>query len=139
MKQIRIAILLLVLLACSKDKDPGFTSAEGKWKYVTSDGKIAVTFELVKIPSGGLDITNPTMKIDGTLYNAEKQISGVNLPVIGTIRINANDSKAVYPYNIIFNNGVVRSDFTKIEVPTGSYTFPWLTVKPLSAVIIERQ
>jgi hypothetical protein len=139
MKWIIIASLLLVALACSKDKDPGFTSAEGKWKYTTPDSKIAVTFELVKTPSGGFDITNPTIKIDGTLYNAEKQISGVSLPVIGTIRINANDSKAVYPYNIIFNNGVVSSDFTKIEVPDATYTFPWPTVKALKTIVIERQ
>ena len=139
MKRIIIASLLLVAWACSKDKDPSFSSAEGKWKYTTPDSKVAVTFELVKTPSSGLDITSPIIKIDGTLYNAEKQISGVSLPVIGTIRINANDSKAVYPYNIIFNNGVVNSDFTKIEVPDATYTFPWPTVKALKSIVIERQ
>lgn len=139
MKSILLICLLALTFACSKDKDPGFTSAEGKWKYTTTDGKVAVTFDLVKTSTGGLDITSPTIKIDGTLYNAEKQISGVSLPVIGMIRINANDAKAIYPYNIIFNNGVVNNDFTKIEVPIGSYTFPWPTVKALSAVVIERQ
>lgn len=139
MKRIIIASLLLVALACSKDKDPGFTSAEGKWKYTTPDSKIAVTFELVKTPSGGLSVTTQTIKVDGVAFESASLIDGVSLPNISTIRINANDAKAVYPYNIIFKNGVVSSDFTKIEVPDATYTFPWPTVQALKTVIIERQ
>ena len=138
MKWLVLTGLLVIAAACSKDKDPGFTSAEGKWKYTTADGKIAVTFELVKSGSG-LDLTNQTIKVDGALYNAEKVIDGVNLPTIGTIRINANDAKAVYPYRIEFKNGVVSTDFKKIEVPDGTYTFPWPTLNTLKTVVIERQ
>ncbi len=139
MKRIIIASLLLVALACSKDKDPGFSSAEGKWKYTTPDSKVAVTFELVKTSAGGLEITAQTIKVDGVSFESASLIEGVSLPNIGTLKINANDAKAVYPYNIIFKNGVVNSDFTKIEAPDASYTFPWPTVKPLTTVVIERQ
>jgi hypothetical protein len=139
MKRIRIAILLLFALACSKDKDPGFSSAEGKWKYATPDGKIVITFELAKTPAGGLAITTQTIKVDGVSFESASLIDGVSLPNIGTLKINANDAKAVYPYNIIFKNGVVNNDFTKIEAPDASYTFPWPTVKPLKTVVIERQ
>lgn len=130
----------MVALACSKDKDPGFTSAEGKWKYTTSDGKIAVTFELTKTSSGGLTISSQPIIVDGVAFESASLIDGVSLPSnIATIRINANDSKAVYPYNIIFKNGVVNSDFTKIEVPDATYTFPWPAVKALKTIVIERQ
>jgi hypothetical protein len=139
MKRIIIASLLLVALACSKDKDPAFTSAEGKWKYTTPDGKIAVTFELAKTSTGGLMISSQTIQVDGVAFESANQIDGVSLPTIATIRINANDSKAIYPYNIIFKNGVVNSDFTKIEVPDATYTFPWPTVKALKTVVVERQ
>jgi hypothetical protein len=139
MRWIISASLLLVALACSKDKDPGFTSAEGKWKYTTPDGKIEVTFELTKTSSGGLTISSQTINVDGVAFESANQIDGVSLPTIATIRINANDSKAVYPYNIIFKNSVVNSDFTKIEAPDATYTFPWPTVKALKAVVIERQ
>lgn len=139
MKWIIIASILVVASACSKDKDPGFTSAEGKWKYTTPDGKVAITFELTKTPTGGLTISSQTIMVDNVSFESAGQIDGVSLPNIATIRINANDSKAVYPYNIIFKDGVVNSDFTKIEAPAATYTFPWPTVKALTAVVIERQ
>jgi hypothetical protein len=139
MKRIIIASLLLVAMACSKDKDPAFTSVEGKWKYTTPDGKIAVTFELTKTSSGGLTISSQPIIIDNVSFESASLIDGVSLPNIATIRINANDAKAVYPYNIIFKNGVVNSDFTRIEVPDATYTFPWPAVKALKTVVIERQ
>ncbi len=139
MKWIIITCLLALNIGCSKDKDPGFSSAEGKWKYTTSDGKIAVTFELAKTSTGGLTITTQTIMVDGVAFESASLIDGVSLPSIATIRINANDSKAVYPYNIIFKNSVVNSDFTKIEAPDATYTFPWPTVKPLKTIVIERQ
>ena len=134
-----VACLLMLALGCSKDKDPAFSSAEGKWKYTTPDGKIAVTFELTKTSTGGLTISSQTIVVDGVAFESVSQIDGVSLPNIATIRINANDSKAVYPYNVIFKNGVVNSDFTKIEAPDATYTFPWPTVKTLKTVVIERQ
>ena len=71
------------------------------------------------------------MKVNGIQYSTEKQIAGVNLPTIASIRFNANDSKAVYPYYIQFLNGKVSSDFKKIEVPDGEYTYPWGTTVTL--------
>ncbi len=141
MQILKTLLFFLALLAvsggCSKSSS-GPSSAEGKWAYTTSDGKIVVTFDLVKTSTGSLDIQNQTMKIDGTAYNAEKQISGVALPLIGSIRINANDAKAVYPYYILFTNGSVSSDFNRINVPDGEYTFPWGTTKTLKAISITR-
>ena len=137
LKPLLFCALLVVAAGCSKTNS-GPTSAEGKWTYTTSDGKIMVTFDLVKTSTGSLDIQNQTMKIDGITYNAEKIISGVNLPVIASIRINANDAKAVYPYYIQFNNGSVSSDFKRIEVPDGEYTFPWGTTKTLKTISIVR-
>lgn len=140
MKRIRIAILLLVALACSKDKDPGFSSAEGKWKYATPDGKIAVTFELAKTTSGGLTISSQPIIVDGIAFESANQIDGVSLPNIATIRIQANDAKAIYPFDIVFKNSVVNNDFTKIEAPDATYRIPpWQTVKTLKTVVIERQ
>ncbi len=139
MKRIVVACLLMLALGCSKDKDPAFSSAEGKWKYTTPDGKIAVTFELTKTSTGGLTISSQPIMIDGVAFESASQIDGVSLPNIATIRINANDKKAVYNYYLTFKNGVVNNDFTKIEVPDGTYTFPGLTVKTLKTVVIERQ
>src|SRR5258708_30444039 len=101
----RLILMLLIMVGCtSKHKDPGFTSAEGKWTYTTPDSKMAVTFELVKSAASALAIQNQTIKIDGTGYFSAAQITGVSLPSIQKIRINANDAVAVFPYNIEFDN-----------------------------------
>jgi hypothetical protein len=123
----RLKVLLIIAFvglagACSKSSS-GPTSAEGKWSYTTPDSKMSVTFDLVKTSSGSLDIQNPTIKIEGVSYIAAAVMTGVALPLIGQIRINANDAKAVYPFDIKFNNGKVNSDFTKIDVPDGEYTY----------------
>ena len=138
MKNRLVFILLILAAGCSKHKDPAFTSAEGKWTYTTPDSKMAVTFELVKNSSGGLDIQNQTIKIDGTLYQSASQITGVNLPSILKIRVNANDAKIVYPYNIEFNTGTVSADFTTITFSTATYTWPWGTVISLTNVKVTR-
>ncbi|MBY0433863.1 MAG: hypothetical protein K2U26_07125 [Cyclobacteriaceae bacterium] len=129
-------ILVMFCAACKKESGP--SSAEGKWAYTTPDGKIAVTFDLVKNSSGSLDIQNPTMVVDGVSGNAVAQLSGVSLPSITSIRISANDAKLVYPYSITFANGKVSGDFKRIDVPAGEYTFPWGSVKTLTAVAIGR-
>jgi len=138
MKNLLLFILLVLAAGCSKHKDPGFTSAEGKWTYTTPDSKIAVTFELVKNSSGGLDIQNQTIKIDGTPYLSVSAITGVTLPSIQKIRINANDAKIVYPYNIEFNSGTVSGDFTTITFSTATYTWPYGTVNNLTTVKVTR-
>lgn len=133
-----IAISLVgVAGACSKSSS-GPTSAEGKWTYTTPDGKITATFELVKTSSGSLDVQNQSLKINGSVYISEKEITGVSLPDIASIRINANDAKAVYPYYVKFLNGKVSSDFKRIDVPDGEYTFPWGTTNTLKNVSIVR-
>ena len=138
MKNLLLYILLILAAGCSKHKDPGFTSAAGKWAYSTPDSKIAVTFDLVMNSSGGLEIQNNTIKVDGTLYISAAQIAGVTLPSIQRIRINANDAKAVYNYNIDFITGTVSGDFKTITFATATYSWPWGTVNNLSSVSITR-
>lgn len=130
-------ITCLALGACSKGSS-GPTSAEGKWTYTTPDSKITVTFELVKTSAGSLDVQNQSLTINGAAYLSEKQISGVSLPTIATLRINANDAKAIYPYYILFTNGKVSSDFKRIDVPDGEYTYPWGTTVTLKTISIVR-
>jgi hypothetical protein len=134
----RLFLICLVILGCSKHKDPGFTSAEGKWTYTTPDSKIGVTFELVK-SSSGLAIQNQTIVVDGTLDQSVSVMTGVSLPLIQKIRINANDKKAIYPYSIEFDNGSVSADFTTIVVPTSVYTWPYGTNITLTGIKITRQ
>ena len=138
MKNLLLFILLILAASCSKHKDPGFTSAEGKWTYSTPDSKIAVTFELVKNSSGALEIQNQTIKVDGTAYLSASQIAGVALPSIQRIRINANDAKAVYNYSIDFITGTVSGDFKTITFATATYSWPWGTANNLTSVSITR-
>ena len=134
-----LLLICLVALACSsKHKDPGFTSVEGKWTYTTPDSKVGVTFELVKTSSGDLTIQNQTMKLDGTLYQSAVLMTGVSLPAIQKIRINANDIVAVYPYNIEFDDCIVSSDFKTINVSSATYTWPWPTTHTLTVIKIRR-
>ncbi len=79
------------------------------------------------------------MKVNGVSVNAEKEVIAFTATAIQEIRINANDSKVTYPYNIVFNNAAISTDFKKITVPTASYTYPWGTTVSLSDVVIERQ
>ena len=134
----RLLLFCLVVAAGCSDKDPGFTSPEGTWGYTTPDGKIAVTFEVTKTSADVFDIVNQTMKLDGTLVKAEKEVIAFTSTTIEKIRINANDSKAVYPYNIVFNNATVSSDFKTISVPAATYTYPWGTTVTLSNITIGR-
>jgi hypothetical protein len=134
----RILLFCLVIAAGCSSKDPGLTSPEGKWSYATPDGKIAVTFEVTKTSADVFDIINQTMKLDGTLVNAEKEVVAFTSTTIEKIRINANDSKAIYSYNIVFSNSTVSGDFKVISVPTATYTYPWGTTVTLSGITIER-
>jgi len=138
MRMKRLLLFCLVVLAACSSKDPGLTSPEGKWSYTTPDGKIAVTFEVIKVSDNVFDIQNQTMKLDGALVNAEKEVVAFTSTTIEKIRINANDSKAVYPYNIVFNTATISTDFKTIKVPTATYTFPWGTTKSLTDIVIQR-
>ena len=134
----KVFLFCLLAMVCCKSKDPGLTSPEGKWSYTTPDGKIAVTFEVTKTSANVFDVQNQTMKINDVSANAEKEVVDFTSTTIGKIRINANDSKAVYPYNIVFNNATIAGDFKKINVPTTTYTYPWGTTVSLSNITIER-
>ena len=85
------------------------------------------------------DIQNQTMKINEVVAKAEKQVVDFTASSIGKIRINANDAKAIYPYEIIFNTASLSSDFELINVPTATYTYPWGTTITLSNISIKRQ
>ena len=134
----RLLVFCLVAVVGCASEGPALSTPQGKWDYATPDGKIAVTFEVTKISDNVFDIKNQTMKINDVSANAEKEVVGFTSTAIEKIRINANDSKAVYPYNIVFNNATVSSDFKKISVPTTTYTYPWGTTISLSGITIER-
>lgn len=136
-----IILLTMVVLMGScgeKNDDPGFTSAEGTWTYNTPDGKIGVDFEL-KLNGSTWSVVNQVIRVDGEKYNAEVQANGIAPPAIGSIRINANDSKAVYAYFILFPNAEVSGDFKEIKVPGVTYTWPHNKTNQLTDVIITRK
>jgi len=139
-----IGILFLALIAgfasCKKEDDaPKFTSAEGDWTYTTPDGKISVMFTIANGISGW-SVTNAVIRVDGTAANnTHVEATGVNPPSIGYIRINSNDSKLTYPFPIDFENGTVSSDFTQINVPDASYTWPHDKTNVLTNITITRQ
>jgi hypothetical protein len=136
-----ILLLSIVVLTGScgdKDEDPGFTSAEGTWTYDTPDGKVGVDFEL-KLNGSVWSVTNQVIRVNGEAFNAEVQANGIAPPDIGSIRINANDSKAVYAYFILFPNGEVSDDFKEIRVPDVTYTWPHNKTNQLTDVIIKRK
>lgn len=139
MKNYLLLIFLLVMGCSSKHKDPGFTSVAGNWTYITPDAKVAITFELVKVTSDSVSIAKQTMKLDGTMYQSAAEITGVSLLTFQKIRINANDIIAVYPYSIEFDNCTVSSDFKTINVPSGTYTWPWGKTNALAGIKITRQ
>ena len=134
----RFLLCLIVFAGCAGSKDPSLTSPEGNWSYITPDGKIAVTFEVAKTSANVFDIKNQTMKLNDVSVNAEKEVVGFTTTSIEKLRINANDSKATYPYSIVFNNGTISSDFKTISVPTTTYTYPWGTTVSLSSITITR-
>ncbi|CAN5612914.1 hypothetical protein BH10BAC4_BH10BAC4_24350 [soil metagenome] len=118
-------IVIFGMASCFSACGPGNSgpsSAEGRWTYTTADKKVKVEFELKKNSSNSLDIQNSVLTIEGVTYNSAAQISGVNLPLITFMRVNANDAKAVYSYDIQFAAGTVSNDFNRIDVPNGAYT-----------------
>ena len=137
-KILLIALLFASLLSCKKDKDPGLSSPEGSWTYTTPDGKIGVTFDVV-VASSGFDVQNQAIRVNGVDGKAEKTVTAFTSTGFQKIRINANDSKLVSPYDINFNNGVVSGDFKTITVPTATYSYPYGTTNNLSSITITRK
>jgi len=135
-----VALVFIVLVAsCKKDDDPAFSSLEGKWTYTTTDGKINIDFDLVKNTSGNLEVQNSKLKIDGTSAETVSIPSGITSNAITSLRFSANDSKVTYPYYILFTNVKATDDFSKMNVESGEYTFPWGTTKKFTAVVIARR
>jgi hypothetical protein len=124
-------------MSCS-DKDPAPAELESKWSYTTPDLKMVVTFEVVRMSDDAFDIKNQTMTIDNVLANAEKEVVAFTRTTIEKIRINANDSKVVYPYNIEFKNATISADFKTISVPFATYTYPWGSTNNLTNITLER-
>lgn len=139
----KIGILFLGLMigfvSCKKDDDaPTFTSAAGDWTYTTPDGKINVMFTLVN-GVAGWSVSNVAIRVDGVAGVANVEATGINPPALQNLRINANDTKLTYPFPIEFENGVVSSDFTQINVPDATYTWPHDKTNVLTNITITRQ
>lgn len=140
MKKGMVFLALIVLLgSCGgNEDDPGFTSAAGVWTYETPDGKIGVDFEL-KQDGTTWSVINQVIRVEGESYRAEVQAGAIEPPDIGSIRINANDSKAVYAYFILFSGGEVSADFKEIRGSDATYTWPHNKSNQLTDVIITRK
>ena len=139
MKRGLFFIFVLIAGCTPKHTDPGFVTVEGKWTYTTPDSKVSVNFDLKRLPSGDLAVQNYTIKLDGTSYQAAAELTGVALPAIQKIRVNANDSHAVFPYNIEFNTCTVSTDFKTIAADSATYTWPWGTTNTLTSIKIVRR
>ncbi len=134
-----ICLCLITLCAGCSKSSPAPATAVGQWTYTTTNGKIKVSFELVKTASGSMDIKNPaSITVNGTLGVAVAQISGVSIPDIASIIINANDAALTYPYSITFTSCKFLSDANRIDVSSGNYTYPWGTTNPITSISILR-
>lgn len=133
-----LLVALVALLGSCKDDDPKFSSAEGTWTYTTPDSKIGVEFEL-KQNGTQWDVINPLIIVDGTRAEAAVVASNVEPPAIGSIRINANDTKITYAYFILFSELEVSGDFKEIKGPGATYTWPYDKTNNLTDVTITRK
>lgn len=130
--------LALLLSGCNKDDGPEFTSPEGDWTYTTADGKISVDFTVVK-SGNNFDAEAKAMSVDGVSCESIVQAASVTATSIGSIRINANDSKVTYDYVILFTDISISSDFKEMKVPGGSYTWPIDKTNQLKDITISRK
>lgn len=140
MKRVILVIVIISLFTgCSKDDDTGFTSLIGLWTYTTPDEKIKVEFDVVGGDKDILNVINQKIYVEDEEGMANVEIESVAETSFGRIRINANDTDLVYPYDIVFTNLVASADFSMIEVETVTYIFPWGKSNELSNVKIERR
>src|SRR5262245_55400292 len=113
----RLSVLLLFLASCGKNSDsepvPVYTTVDGIWTYTTPDKAVSVEFEL-KTTGSVVEILNATIKVGNVEGEAAGTVTGVDLPVIDQIRINANDAVLVTNYSITFMNCSVSSNFVFI-------------------------
>ena len=134
-----VLFIVLVISSCAKDDEMGFTSLIGSWTYTTPDNKIIISFDIVGGTTELLAVSNQRIVIDGEEGQAEIQSTDVTETTIGLIRINANDAKLTFPYNITFNNLSASPDFEVINVADATYTFPWPDINSLANIQIVRK
>ncbi len=140
----RIVVLMMlvigVLAGCAKDTPaPVFSSPDGTWTYTTPDSKISVDFELKTNSSNVLEILNCTIRVNGVSGVAAGTLSGVSLPAINEIKVNANDVGLVYPFYITFINCTINAGFTQIAATAAEYSYPWGSSNTLTAVNVTRK
>jgi len=138
-KLVGIALILVVLLSCGKDKTepaPTYTSIDGIWTY-TIEG-IAVEFEL-KTVGDVLEIMNTSIVVDDVNGDAAGTLSGSDLPLIQQIRVNANDADLTYPYTVTFTDCMISTNFAIISAAKVEYTYPWGTFNTETGVTISRK
>ena len=134
--------ICVVLLGCGKndttEPQPVHSTPDGNWTYTTPDKSISVDFTL-QTTGTTLEIINVFIKVSSNPGDAAGQISGVSLPTIDQIRINANDIVLVKPYSITFVNCTMSSNFNFISVADAEYTYPWGSIKTLQNITIARK
>jgi len=133
-------VTLAMLAGCAKDTPaPVFTSPDGTWSYTTPDQKISVDFELKTNSSSVLEILNCTIKVNNVPGAAAGTMTGVSLPDINDIKVNANDAGLVYPFYITFINCTINAGFTQIAATDAEYTYPWGSTNTLTSVTVTRK
>jgi len=133
-------VALVILAGCAKDTPaPVFTSPDGTWTYTTPDQKISVDFELKTNSSSVLEILNCTIKVNNVPGAAAGTMTGVSLPDINDIKVNANDAGLVYPFYITFINCTINAGFTQIAATDAEYTYPWGSTNTLTSVTVTRK
>ena len=134
-----VLLMALILVACGKDAPaPVNTSPDGKWTYTTPDKTIKVVFDMVSTSTTMADVVNPIIFVANVEGNAASQVDDINLPSIGSLRINANDAGLQYNYYITFTMCSVSADFNKILVADVEYTPSKGKTKTLSNISITR-
>jgi hypothetical protein len=139
MKRLAIAALCLVLLGCGKkdaDPLPTHTTPDGTWTYSVPGNHMKVEFEL-KTTGTVLEILNTKITLDQQSGMAAGTITGVNLPVVDQIRINANDPVLITNYSITFVICTFSEDYNSIFVADAEYNYP--NVGTLQNISITRK
>lgn len=138
-KLVGIALILVVLLSCGKDKTepaPSYTSIDGIWTYTIEE--IAIEFEL-KMTGDVLEIINTSIVVDEVTGDAAGALSGTDLPLIQQIKVNANDADLTYPYTVTFTDCMISPNFAFISAAKVEYTYPWGTFNTEAGVVISRK
>lgn len=135
-----LLLAMVVLMgSCGKDDDgPKFTSAEGTWTYTTPEDAISIDFTITK-NGNSFSVVQQVMRIEGVECESIVQANNVEATTIGSMRINANDSKVTYAYFILFTDAEVSGDFTEIKVPGVTYTWPFNKTNNLTDITITRK